>query len=81
MSCKGPISLSPLAQIIAIDCFYEHYKGPHYKTIGIACHSETLEELVIYLDEHGTTWVRPLTMFVEDVTIDGQTRPRFRCVK
>lgn len=78
MSRNPIVDISPLAQTIAIGNFYEHYKGAHYKVIGIAHHSETLEELVVYLDEHGTTWVRPLAMFVENVTVNGQTRPRFQ---
>lgn len=61
---------------------YEHYKGKRYRTIGIAKHSETLEELVVYkkLYDDGGLWVRPLGMFLEDVVIDGKTVPRFRYI-
>lgn len=27
---------------------YQHYKGKMYEVIGVAHHSETLEELVVY---------------------------------
>ncbi len=27
---------------------YQHYRGNFYKIIGVAHHSETLEELVLY---------------------------------
>ena len=80
MSRNHAISISPLAQTIAIGHFYEHYKGAHYQVIGIAFHTETLEELVVYLDQYGTTWARPVTMFIEDIIVDGQKRPRFRPV-
>ena len=58
---------------------YRHYKGNDYQVIGIARHSETEEELVVYrkLYGDGSLWVRPLPMFLEDVTVDGQTVPRF----
>ncbi len=58
---------------------YRHYKGNDYQVIGIARHSETEEELVVYrtLYSDGSMWVRPLAMFVEDVAVDGQTVPRF----
>ena len=58
---------------------YRHYKGNDYQVIGIARHSETEEVLVVYrkLYDDGSLWVRPLAMFVEDVTIDGQKIPRF----
>jgi hypothetical protein len=72
--------LSPAAQSIVSGSVYEHYKGPHYKVFRVARHSETLEELIIYTDEKGDLWARPLTMFLENITINGQTRPRFKLV-
>jgi hypothetical protein len=61
---------------------YEHFKGKRYKVIGVAKHSETLEEMVVYqkLYDDGALWVRPLAMFLEDATRDGKTFPRFRLV-
>jgi len=58
---------------------YRHYKGNDYQVIGIARHSETEEELVVYrkLYDDGSLWVRPAAMFVEDVNVDGRTVPRF----
>ena len=42
-------------------------------------HSETLEPLVLYrpLYNDSGLWVRPYTMFTEQVAINGQNRPRF----
>lgn len=63
---------------------YEHYKGKRYRVIGVAKHSETLEELVVYeaLYENKLSklWVRPLSMFEEEVEIEGQCVLRFRKV-
>lgn len=63
---------------------YQHYKGMKYLVLGIAKHSETLEELVVYVtlyeNEESAMWVRPLKMFLETVTIDGKEVPRFRKV-
>lgn len=58
---------------------YRHYKGNDYKVIGTAKHSETLETLVLYVPQYGEGgyWVRPLEMFLEDVEINGQVKPRF----
>lgn len=61
---------------------YKHYKGKEYEVVGVAKHSETLEELVVYkaLYGEGALWVRPLKMFEEEVEIDGQKVPRFKYV-
>ena len=58
---------------------YRHFKGGEYRVIGVARHSETGESLVVYRPEYGRRdlWVRPLAMFLEPVTVDGDTRPRF----
>lgn len=63
---------------------YQHYKGPRYRVIGLVKHSETLETLVhyecLYDNPSGQFWVRPLSMFLETVEIDGKTLPRFRYI-
>lgn len=32
---------------------YRDYKGNEYTILGVACHSEALEELVVYRAEYG----------------------------
>lgn len=61
---------------------YEHYKGKRYEVIGIAKHSETFEEVVVYKALYGERglWVRPLKMFLEEVEVDGKKMPRFKYV-
>ncbi|MAY40285.1 MULTISPECIES: DUF1653 domain-containing protein [Spongiibacter] len=58
---------------------YRHYKGGEYRVYGVARHSETEEQLVVYrpLYGDGDLWVRPLSMFTEAVEIAGNTQPRF----
>lgn len=62
---------------------YEHYKGKKYCIIGIAKHSETLEEMVVYRQLYGEfgLWVRPKKMFLETVEIGGKVIPRFRLLQ
>lgn len=63
---------------------YEHYKGKRYEVVDVARHSETLELMVVYKAMYagefpeGSLWVRPLTMFQEDIKVGGKTVPRFR---
>ncbi len=58
---------------------YRHYKGNEYTVLSVARHSETLEELVVYRQEYGDhgLWVRPKSMFLETVEVDGKVVPRF----
>ena len=61
---------------------YRHYKGQDYVVLGVARHSETEEELVVYRQDYGdrSLWVRPKGMFLEQVVLNGESVPRFRYV-
>jgi hypothetical protein len=61
---------------------YRHYKGKDYIVLGVARHSETEEELVVYRTDYGdrSLWVRPLVMFQETIEIDGRKQARFQYV-
>ena len=58
---------------------YRHYKGNLYEVIDVARHSENLEYMVVYRALYGDfgLWVRPLSMFIEEVEIDGKLLKRF----
>lgn len=62
---------------------YRHYKGNEYEVIGMAKHSETLEEMVVYkaLYGEGEIWVRPAYMWEEEVCVDGKTVRRFEKIE
>ena len=59
---------------------YCHFKGNHYRVLFIACHSETMEPMVVYqaLYGSGASWVRPAEMWNETVERDGKSHKRFR---
>jgi hypothetical protein len=61
---------------------YLHYKGNQYEVLGEVTHSETMESLVLYRALYGDRglWVRPKTMFLGKVTVDGREGPRFYLV-
>ena len=46
---------------------YRHFKGKEYEVLGVARHSETEEELVVYRALYGDfgLWVRPVSMWNE----------------
>lgn len=58
---------------------YRHFKGKEYEVLGVARHSETEDELVVYRALYGDfgLWVRPVRMWNETVERDGKTFRRF----
>lgn len=67
---------------VKINGIYRHYKNKDYRVLAVAKHSETLEDMVVYqaLYGEGDIWVRPLTMFLETIMVDGREVARFRLV-
>lgn len=59
---------------------YRHFKGGEYELLFVANHSETLEKMVVYRALYGDkeVWVRPLSMWTEEVDVGGKKTPRFR---
>ena len=45
---------------------YRHFKGKEYEVLGVARHSETEEEYVVYRQLYGehSLWVRPASMWL-----------------
>ncbi len=67
---------------------YKHFKGMIVEVIGIALHSETMEEMVVYIHpdpvkgkEGNTMWIRPKEMFLETIERDGKVMKRFEYVE
>lgn len=62
---------------------YRHFKGMEYEVVGIAHHSETMEDMVVYraLYGEGALWVRPASMWDEEVVRDGVTYKRFTLIE
>lgn len=57
--------------------WYKHYKGGMYNLIGSAIHTETEEDMTIYIDKNGKTWVRPSRSFYGRVYHNGSAMLRF----
>lgn len=62
---------------------YRHFKGGEYEVLGVALHSETQEEMVVYraLYGEGKIWVRPAAMWDDFVERDGNRYKRFTFVE
>lgn len=61
---------------------YRHFKGNEYEVIGVARHSETREQIVVYraLYGEGGLWGRPAAMWSETIDRDGYHGPRFQYI-
>jgi hypothetical protein len=62
--------------------YYQHYKGNLYQLIAIATHSEEQQPYAVYRALYGNydLWLRPLLMFTENVSIQGEEVPRFQFI-
>jgi hypothetical protein len=67
---------------------YQHFKGNFYQVLGLAKHSENLEEeFVVYkplykseIFKDGLFCIRPKEMFFEEVLVSGKKQPRFKYI-
>jgi hypothetical protein len=76
--------MSDLAPLPSIELGrYRHYKGGEYEVLGVVRHSESVEPMVLYrpLYNESGLWVRPYSMFLETVEIDGKSQPRFLLIE
>jgi len=62
---------------------YRHYKGGEYRVLNEVLNSETKEPLVVYQDikNEKKIWARPKEMFLEEVEVDGESKPRFAYIQ
>lgn len=75
--------LKPIVSGIEVGAVYAHAKGNLYVVESLARDSETLEVKVVYRDVADTdkVWVRPASMWFEEVEAPGGPRPRFTRVE
>ncbi len=62
---------------------YKHYKGSEYRILMEVINSETKEKDIVYqnLADESKIWVRPKAMFLEDVKVEEETKPRFEFIR
>jgi len=58
---------------------YKHYKGGQYRILNEVLNSETKEPEIVYQDikDEKKIWVRSKKMFLENLEIAGEKKPRF----
>lgn len=61
---------------------YRHFKGNEYEVLGVARDSESEQEYVVYRALYGERglWIRPLSMFTEEIEHDGRLQRRFEFI-
>lgn len=62
---------------------YRHYKGDEYRVLMEVKNSETKDELVVYqnVKDEKKLWARPKEMFIQEVEVEGVTKPRFEFIR
>jgi hypothetical protein len=70
---------------VPIGAVFVHYKGLKYEILCIGRHTEREHLHVVYKALYtdsefgeGAIWIRPLSMFLERVEVDGELIPRFQ---
>lgn len=71
---------------IKVGGVYRHFRNKQlYKVIALAKHTETLEDVVVceclYENPESKIWVRPRSMWFEEVTHEGVKQARFQAVE
>jgi hypothetical protein len=77
------VELSEKAKKIKLG-HYQNWQNKNYKVLGVAVHTENLEEMVVYQALYGDKiiWVRPIDMFLGEKTLEsGEKVSRFRFIK
>ncbi len=71
-----------MSRKLIIGGLYNHFKGYKMKVLFEAKHSETEEDMVVYIHlDDGRIWVRPKDMFLEKITRNGKAFYRFELAK
>ncbi len=75
--------LAQAAKQVIVGARYMHYKKLSYKVVTLALREEDNEPCVIYRAEHGdtVTWIRPVSDWIKEVEVDGESVPRFRILE
>ncbi|MBE7020561.1 MAG: DUF1653 domain-containing protein [Ruminococcaceae bacterium] len=62
---------------------YKHFKGREYELIDVVTHSETMEKMILYkpLYNDSGMWVRPASMWDEEVVYNGCKVKRFTYIE
>jgi hypothetical protein len=63
---------------------YMHFKGGKYDVLGVAKHTETLDDLIIYKPlykcEKANLWARPFDMFIDQKKLQHKNVKRFKYI-
>lgn len=71
--------LDEAAKLVAVGSQYRHYKNQLYKVLSLIIIEATNEVGVVYQAQYGAqlTFLRPLSVWLETVSYEGKTLPRF----
>ena len=76
-------SLQSASVVVTVGGIYQHHKGDDYLVEGLGFLEATDEICVIYHNQNipELTYIRPLTSWLEIVSVDDKSMPRFALIK